>query len=233
MCTAMNIVVVEDHDALRDATVEYLCDLGYRAYGVDCAEALDEHLGRVLDYGKADILVIDLNLPGEDGLSLTRRLRTVLPQIGIIMMTARVAQADEVIGYETGADIYLVKPAAQEKLAAAIKSLARRLRNDLPSAQALQLHVAKLQLQGTTGVSSLTKSDTILLAGLAQASGRRLESWQLIEMLGNDIETYSKTTLEVALGRLRKKLLLAGAVEPTIKALRGQGYQLCVDVVLV
>jgi len=233
MSTALNIVVVEDHDALRDATVEYLCDLGYHAYGVDSAEALDEHLGRALDYGNADIMIIDLNLPGEDGISLTRRLRTVLPLVGIIMMTARVAQADKISGYETGADIYLTKPAAQEKLAAAIKSLARRLRNDVPPAQAFQLHLSKLLLQGTAGAISLTRSDTVLLSGLAQANGRHLESWQLIEMLGNDLDTYSKAALEVGVVRLRKKLLMAGAPEPAIKALRGQGYQLCVEVVLV
>jgi DNA-binding response OmpR family regulator len=233
MATPLNIVVVEDHDSLREATVDYLLESGYRVYGFDCAEALDEHLGRVISCGKVDILIIDLNLPGEDGISLTRRLRTALPHVGVIMMTARTAQLDRINGYESGADIYLTKPTAPEELDATIRSLARRLRQDAPPAHALQLHAAKLQLQGASASISLTGSECTLLACLIQAKDRRLEYWQLIEILGNDLDSYSKAALEVQVVRLRKKLLLAGAMEPSIKALRGQGYQLCVDVILV
>ncbi len=123
MATHLNIVVVEDNDDLREAIVEVLSALGHRVLGLTCAEELgDEGAQAVID-----LLVVDLNLPGEDGVSLTRRLRQIQPGLRILMMTARDTVRDKVSGYEAGADMYLTKPVSIEELTAAVQSLEQGL----------------------------------------------------------------------------------------------------------
>ena len=123
MATHLNIVVVEDNHDLREAIVEVLTAQGHRVLGLSCSEELgDEGAQAVID-----LLVVDLNLPGEDGVSLTRRLRATQPGLYILVMTARDTVRDKVSGYEAGADMYLTKPVSIEELTAAVKSLDRRL----------------------------------------------------------------------------------------------------------
>ncbi len=130
MASGLNIIVVEDHDDLREVTVEALQGLGHRVRGLACAEALDA----ALRAAPADLLVLDLNLPGEDGISLARRVRVVRPELGIIMVTVRAQVRDKIEGYGSGADLYLAKPTSIEELEAAIKALARRLPTKVPAA---------------------------------------------------------------------------------------------------
>ena len=117
--SSLSIIVVEDHDSLRMVTVEMLRQNGHNVIGLECAEDLDDEAGGQY----ADIFIIDLNLPNEDGLSLTRRIKKVNPNVGVIMMTARHQLSDRVIGYESGADIYLIKPVNPAELLAAITAL--------------------------------------------------------------------------------------------------------------
>ena len=119
----MKIIVVEDHEALREVTVAALQDMGHKVRGVDRAEALDEELPAF----RPHLLILDLNLPGEDGVSLARRVRKAHPEIGIIMVTVRNQLGDKLTGYDSGADLYLTKPTSIEELAAAIQALSRRL----------------------------------------------------------------------------------------------------------
>lgn len=226
MDTPLNIVVVEDHADLREATVAALCSMGHDARGVDCAEALDDELGAF----RADLLVLDLNLPGEDGLSLARRIRAAEPGIGIIMVTGRTQLNDRMRGYGSGADIYLPKPGSVEELGAAIQALARRIRPPVSLQDGLSLNPVTLQLQGPKQLVDVSDHESTLLLALSKAKDHRLESWQLMELSGSVMEEQSKATLEVQIARLRKKLEHAGAPAPTIKAIRGSGYQLCVAV---
>ena len=226
MDTPLNIVVVEDHADLREATVAALCSMGHDARGIDCAEALDDELGAF----RADLLVLDLNLPGEDGLSLARRIRAAEPGIGIIMVTGRTQVNDRMRGYGSGADIYLPKPASVEELGAAIQALARRIRPAASAGDAISLNPTKLQLQGPKQQVNVSDHESTLLLALSKAKDHRLENWQLMELSGSAVEDQNKAVLEVQIGRLRKKLELAGAPAPTIKAIRGTGYQLCVAV---
>lgn len=218
----LNVVVVEDHDVLREVTMDALRVQGYHVHGVDCAEALGD-----LAF-QPDLFIIDLNLPGEDGISLARRLREAQPQVGIIMTTARNSIAARVEGYASGADIYLTKPCSLEELLAAVRSLARRLSEQQDVANGWQLRHDTQQLAGPAGMVVLTASEFALLAGLSRAPGRQLETWQMIELLGKRVEEYSKANLEVQLVRLRKKLVQAGGENNVLKAVRGQGYQLAV-----
>lgn len=221
MDTALNILVVEDNDEFRHTLLDILASEGHHVTGVDCAEAVVEQ------GGSFELVLIDLNLPGEDGLSLGRRLRQAQPDIGMIMVTARRLPSDRVRGYDSGADIYLPKPVDLDELRAAIAALARRL-YPRHAEQALWLDAQGLMLQGLGGQRiPLTAAETALLKAFGRAAEQRLESWQLIELLDNPAAQDPKAALELHIVRLRKKLGEAGAAHGAIKAIRGWGYQLC------
>jgi DNA-binding response OmpR family regulator len=219
-------MVVEDHDALREVTIEALSQRGHNVRGVDSAEALPDEPGLF----PIDLLVIDLNLPGEDGLSLAARIRAAQPDIGIIMVTARGQVRDRMVGYDSGADIYLTKPTSADELIAAVRALTRRIRPDDQSASALTLNLDAMVLQGPGGRCSLSSHESAILAAFVRAKDHVLETWQLVALTEKDVTEANKKALEVQIVRLRKKLQQAGALEPTIKAIRGQGYRLCVKV---
>jgi DNA-binding response OmpR family regulator len=121
---SLNIVLVEDHDLLRTVTQSVLTDSGHKVLALSCSEEVDDAISSM----SPDLYILDLNLPGEDGLSLAKRIRQSHPRVGIIMTTARTDVADRLDGYESGADIYLPKPTDPSELLAAAVALARRLR---------------------------------------------------------------------------------------------------------
>ncbi|MFZ4478590.1 MAG: response regulator transcription factor [Rhodoferax sp.] len=223
MTDALNIMVVEDHDALREVTVEALSQRGHNVRGVDSAEALPDEPGLF----PIDLLVIDLNLPGEDGISLAARIRAAQPNVGIIMVTARGQVRDRMAGYDSGADIYLTKPTSADELCAAVRALGRRIRPDEASASAYTLSLTEMLLHGPQGKASLSSHEASMLAALLRAKDQQMEAWQLIAVTDKVVSEGSKKALEVQIVRLRKKLQQAGADEPTIKAIRGHGYRLC------
>lgn len=220
----LNILVVEDHDALREVTLEALGQAGHYARGVDSAEAVPDESGLL----NIDLCVVDLNLPGEDGISLATRLRATQPHIGIIMVTARNRSCDRQAGYESGADIYLAKPTSPTELCAAVQALARRLKPSTAVVSGYHLHLQSLELMGPLGHVNLSALEAAQLAAFARAKDQQLETWQLIQLSEKYVSETRKKTLEVQIVRLRKKLLQVGAVEPVIRAIRGQGYRLCV-----
>ena len=225
----LNIVIVEDHDALREVMVEMLQTQGHHVQGLDCAEALDDSLIR----SRIDLLISDLNLPGADGYSLTRRFRAAHPLAGIIMVTARNALDDKVNGYRVGTDIYLAKPVSPDELVAAVNSVARRL--NAQSAQSkpqtgtsLQFDSRRSVLSGPLGDCTLVAAESTILTALARAPDQRLEVWQLLELLNLDLDTYTKSTFEVRLARLRKKLVQVGAEKASLRVIERGVYQLAI-----
>lgn len=222
MVTRLNIVVIEDNDELRAATVDALRAEGHKVLGLECAEAMPEQAALTL----VDLIIVDLNLPGEDGLSLARRVRQSHPEIGIIIATARADTGQKQQGYANGADIYMTKPLALSELSAAIQSLARRLKGWVVS-ESLLLNMSKLTLQGPSQSVGLTLAEATLLAAFNLASDRRLEKWQLIEILAKESANDPVATLELVIVRLRKKLRQCGVDDPAIKVIRNWGYQFC------
>jgi DNA-binding response OmpR family regulator len=219
----LNLVVVEDHDAYREVLVEHLERRGFRTFACCDAEALEDELGGV----QADIYLLDLNLPGEDGISLARRLRAAEPDAGIVMLTARSTLEDRLSGYEGGADAYLTKPVALAELDAVLASLSRRV--GARSAAPYQLDVGTHTLSGPAGTTALSPGQTRLLAALARAPGRQLETWQVMERLGRSPEAYRPSSLQVAITRLRERLGAVGADREALKAIREIGYVLRID----
>ena len=227
MATPLNIVVVEDHDALREAMVDFLQCEGHHVRGLGCAEALDAAL---MD-GPMDLLIVDLQLPGEDGYSLTQRLRETHPLAGIIMVTARHQLSDKVTGFNSGADLYLVKPVAPAELSAAVDGIARRLlalsrRAEISALATIRLDSRTLTLNGPLGACGVTEAEAFILTALARAPGNALEIWQLFELLKLDLDQHNRSAFEVRIVRLRQKLRQVGADTTALKVVRKRGYQL-------
>lgn len=219
MVARLNILVVEDNEQLREATLDALRSIGHNVDGVDCAEAVPEQ------QRSFDLMLIDLNLPGEDGLALAQRMRAIQPDIGIIMVTARGLPDDKRQGYECGADIYMPKPVLFDELCAAIQSLGRRL--GAAQDERIVLDQERLSLIGRNGMrADLSGAECMLLIAFVRAAEQRLENWQMIELLNKEHAQDPKAALELQIVRLRKKLQQAGARTPSIRALRGMGYQL-------
>lgn len=228
MATGLRIVVVEDNDELRAATVAALEAGGHRVRGVASAEEYPE----LTAWENTDLLVVDLNLPGEDGLSLARRVRAAQPRVGLIMVTARALPQEKRQGYESGADIYMAKPVALDELCAAIHALSRRLYPpDREEGYWLDLDTLLLGGPGNQSVT-LSVSEGAMMAGFCRAADQRLETWQLLEILQKNRASDPKAALVIALVRLRKKLAQLGAPAPVIQSLRNWGYKLCVPVTL-
>ena len=230
MDSLLNIVVVEDHQLLRESVVDTLSASGHRVTGVESAEALGDEVA----LARIDVAVLDIQLPGESGLQLMQRLRRSQPGLGIIAMTALSAIHNRVAGYESGADVYLIKPVDPRELLAAVARCGQR------SQQAVQGHRVPMTLEplrrcltGPAGEQRLSADEAVVLAALVRAPEQQLENWQLLELLQIAPSSTDKARIEVRLSRLRKKLLLAGATPECLQPMRGTGYQLCVPLQLV
>lgn len=223
MAAGLNVIVIEDNDDLREAMVDALRGQGHKVTGLDCAEVLPEQSA----WQRVDILVVDLNLPGEDGLSLVARARTMQPDVGVIMVTARSQPEDRQAGYATGADIYLTKPVSLQELSSTIRTLGRRVQASLALQSSLHLDMTRHLLQRPEHPDiQLTGLECALIAALGRSADQRLETWQLIDILGKSSAENPKLALEIGITRLRKKLEQAHCDELHIRSIRGWGYQL-------
>lgn len=227
----LSIVLVEDNDDLRELTADALRADGHRVLDLCCAEELEDKAGGV----SADLFLIDLNLPGETGFSLARRIRQAQPLVGIVIISARSELQDRLDSYDCGADWYLPKPVVFEELSAAIQSFARRqqARQTVVLAPGGGLRLQQRELQGPTDRVRLSDVEQTLLTAFLRAPSGRLENWQLLEIFSPEGADVSKTNLEVRIARLRKKLSQAGAEGQSLEAIRGVGYQLHTSVQLL
>ena len=229
MAPHLNLVVVEDNNDLRTLLCKALRKDGHRVTALSCAEELEDQAGS----DHADAFLIDINLPGEDGLSLARRVRKAHPLVGIIIVSARSALDDKLSGYDCGADLYLTKPISLLELAAALRSFSRRRLATLKHLTPEGLTLNKLELQGQQSTVKLTAQEAIVLTALARAPAGRLETWQLADLLGLEVDESFKSSLAVRMVRLRKKLTDAGADGLVIESLRNIGYQLTTRIEII
>ena len=228
---AAHVLAVDDDPSVRQMIVDYLGDNEMRVTAV----ASGREIADVMARETIDLLVLDLRLPGEDGMQIARRLRedSGLP---IIMLTGLKDEADRVMGLELGADDYLTKPFSPRELLARIRALLRRARAQETVADGLQkirayrfagweLNVRLRRLMTASGdIVVLTNTEFNLLAAFLAAPSRVLSRDQLLgrSRLHND-EVYDRS-IDVQVGRLRKKIQPDDTQPPLIKTERGAGY---------
>ena len=221
----IDLIVVEDNDTLRHELCDFLSEEGLVVRGADSGQSLNQALRERF----TDILVLDLNMAEEDGISIAKRIRINLPQVGIIMLTGRVLSKDRLEGYLSGADIYMTKPARPAELVAAIRNLSDRLK-PAPVHIPWVLDTVNLTLRYQLNVPiELTASETKILRTLA-LNASCVGHLELIESTAtsNLTDTISRASLEVLISRLRTKISgHTGPLNP-IKSVRGMGYQLCI-----
>ena len=222
MDTNFHIAIVEDHKALREVFSDCLTADGFQVFSAACAEDLDE----IFINNRADLLILDINLPGEDGLSIAKRYRNAYPAISIIFLTVRSDSKDKIAGYESGADLYLPKPVSAEELHAAVMSIYRRVKDQLGFHVNPVLDVKARELSYQSRKTSLTSQELKILKALIESLDNTLEYWQFLELLDRDVTDTNKKSLAVFIYRLNKKLEEIGIKNSPIQSVWKIGYQL-------
>ncbi len=212
------VAIVEDNVDLLDDMVLNLSWRGIAPTAFADGAAFDATMVKDCPW---NVLVLDLGLPGEDGLSIARRLRASHPLLGIIMLTARGSTADRIQGLTDGADIYMVKPVDMGELAAAIKAVSRRLHTAGDNTPAWRLDAIGMRLLSPDGKEiELSYLEASLLQMLAESPDHFCETNALVLAIGKNPEAYNPRALQVMLSRLRQKL----GEESPLKAVRARGY---------
>lgn len=223
-------VLVIDDDRFLLGNIDRL--LSQQGFVVRTATSGDEGLRAVVEE-EPDIMILDLGLPGIDGLSLCRRIRAKW-RFPILMLTARTDAMDKVIGLEVGADDYLTKPFEPSELVARVRAQLRRSGEYQDSAQdkttvqvgSLTIDFAARDAFANGAAAGLTTKEFELLAMLAQNAGRVLSREELFERVwGFEIE-FSSNSLEVFVYRIRQKLEQGLGLPKLIHTVRGYGYKI-------
>ena len=220
------ILVVDDDMRLRALLERYLTEQGFQVRSVANAEQMD----RLLTRESFHLMVLDLMLPGEDGLSICRRLRSQSNPMPIIMVTAKGEEVDRIVGLEIGADDYLSKPCNPRELVARARAVLRRGRDaDTDSQEAVRfagfrLDIARRQLHDPDGVViPLSAGEFRLLRAFVERPQRVLSREQLLDYaFDNDSDVFDRA-VDVQVSRLRRKLERPGGIE-IIRTVRGEGY---------
>jgi two-component system OmpR family response regulator len=236
MDAATHILIVDDDAEIRSLLSQYLMKNGLRVTAVAEGRAMS----RALDAGRVDLVVLDLMLPGDDGLTLCRNLRAK-SDIPVIMLTARGEETDRIVGLEMGADDYLAKPFSARELLARIKAILRRARS-LPdnlqpdSARHIRFEewvldtVHRQLISAAKVVTPLSGAEYRLLRIFLGHPNRVLNRDQLVDLTqGKEADPLDRS-IDVQVSRLRNRLGDDPREPRLIKTVRGEGYVLAVDV---
>ncbi len=231
-----HILIVDDDAEIRDLLSQYLVKSGFRVTAV----ADGRGMWQALDAGRTDLIVLDVMLPGDDGLTLCRNLRA-RSDTPVIMLTARGDETDRIVGLEMGADDYLAKPFSARELLARIKAILRRARSlpeNLQAERARHLHFADWALDtahrhlvSATGVvTPLSGAEYRLLRIFLGHPNRVLNRDQLVDLTqGKEADPLDRS-IDVQVSRLRHRLNDDPREPRLIKTVRGEGYVLAVTV---
>jgi len=235
-----HVLVVDDDSSIRQMVVDYLGDNEIQVTALSSGS----EIARVTERKMIDLLILDLKMPGENGMDIARRIRAD-SNIPIIMLTGCKEEADRVMALELGADDYLTKPFSPRELLARIRALLRRSRAHETVADGLskirayrfagwELNVRVRRLKSPRGeVMTLRNAEFNLLAAFLASPQRVLTREQLLGMSHlHDDEVYDRA-IDTQVGRLRKKLEDHDAGQELIHTERGAGYLLTVPVEVV
>jgi len=230
MTTSSDIILVEDDPELQDLIKDYLDRAGLQVRVCGNGAALDEAWR---DGGAPDLVILDLMLPGEDGLDICRRLRAK-SDVPILFLTAMSDETDRIVGLELGADDYLGKPFNPRELLARIRAILRRGRplavaNAKVQIAHLEVDTDRRKVTHTTGGAvPLTAAEFDLLMCFVERPGRVLSRDQLMDWTRSRQHDAFDRTIDVQVSRLRKRIGDADA--KLIKTVRGHGYLLAAPI---
>ena len=233
-----HILVVDDDREIRTLLADYLDSNGFRTF--TAGSGVEMH--KLLDSARIDLVVLDLTLPGEDGLTLCRTLRAT-SSLPVIMLTARGEPLDRILGLEMGADDYLAKPFEPRELFARIRSVLRRT-NALPpnmvsnETQVMQFDgwrldlMARHLLQPDGTVVALSGAEFRMLKVFLEHPNRVLNRDQLLELTqGREADPFDRS-VDIQISRLRQKLSDDARTPRIIKTVRNEGYVLSATVTI-
>ncbi len=220
--------MVDDDPGIRDVVSEFLTRHGYTVETAADAAGME----RALTKGDVDLMVLDVMLPGEDGLSICRRMAGGGP--AIIMLSAMGEDTDRIVGLEIGADDYLAKPCNPRELLARIRAVLRRRQEPRPSEErrggilefaGWRLDLVRRELRSPDSVViNLSSGEFSLLRALVERPQRVLTRDQLLDFArGPDTEAYDRA-IDVQISRLRKKLDDGNGGQELIRTIRNEGY---------
>ena len=228
MSISAHILVVDDEPEIAEVLRRYLAMQGYTVSTAEGGAAMR----RIMAEAEIDLVLLDLGLPGEDGLALMRSLRET-STVAVIVVTGRGEQVDRIVGLEVGADDYVTKPFDVRELAARVRSVLRRI--SPPQAHSTDGNAMEFagfrfdaqmrSLQGQDGDPiQLTTGEYELLVAFLSAPGRVLSRDQLVsELHGHEAGPFDRS-IDVQVGRLRRKIERDAANPELIKSVRGAGY---------
>ena len=225
-----HILVVDDHRDIREPLGAYLEKNGYRVSMAADAQAAR----RLIDSAAIDLVVLDIMMPGEDGLSLCRYLRET-SQISVILLTARADETDRIVGLEMGADDYVTKPFSPRELLARIKSVLRRIHSLPPQRQPVDaaqvqfegwtLDLARRQIIDAENIAiPLSAAEFALLDAFLRHPRMVLSRDQLLDLTqGREANVFDRS-IDNQVSRLRKKIEVDPKNPALITTVRGGGY---------
>jgi len=225
------ILVVDDDPGIRELLERYLGEQGYKVDSVEDGKALDHYLTQ----NHPDLIILDLMLPGEDGLSIAQRLH-VQNDYAILMLSARGEDVDRIVGLEVGADDYLAKPFNPRELLARMRAIIRRKTDVSESSKtqkndevykfgSFQLDMVAQELTRNEEVVSLSSGEYALLKIFVDHPGRVMSRDTLIDMLkGYDRSPFDRS-IDVRVTRLRRKIENDVASPVYIRTVWGEGYR--------
>lgn len=220
---AAHLLVVDDDKRLRELLSRYLVREGYRVTAAGDAAEARRHLGN-LDF---DLIVLDVMMPGENGIDFARSLRET-SQVPILMLTARAEASDRVLGLETGVDDYLTKPFEAKELSLRIGSILRRVvpkplnQPTLVRFGPFVFHCERGELRHGDDIVRLTERERYMLQLLAKTPGEPVAR----ELLAGSAAAANERTIDVQINRLRRKIERDPANPIYLQTARGAGYRL-------
>ena len=219
----MHVLVVEDEPRLAALVCDYLKAAGLLTSHLDRGDGVEAHVRAT----PPDLIVLDLMLPGLDGLSVCKAVRA-FSDVPILMLTARVEEIDRLIGLEAGADDYVCKPFSPREVVARVKAILRRPRAKAPPetpASALDIDDAAMTARLHGELLDLTPLEWRLLRTLSGAPGRVFSRDQLLDQLHDDQRAISDRAIDSHIKNLRRKLEKAEPQAELIRSIYGVGYK--------
>ncbi|RWR01166.1 transcriptional regulator [[Pantoea] beijingensis] len=222
------ILIVEDEPKLARLLIDYLQASNYRTHHIS-------HGNDVIAYiqqNSPDLVLLDLMLPGTDGMTLCREIRR-FSELPVIMVTAKTEEIDRLLGLELGADDYICKPFSPREVVARVKTVLRRIKpsqEEVQKASLLVIDEGRFQASWRDRLLDLTPAEFRLLKTLAQEPGKVFSREQLLNLLYDDYRVVTDRTIDSHIKNLRRKLEALDSDQPFIRAVYGMGYRWEADV---